>query len=239
MDKQKQIEEIENVICSETYGEYCKCCNLKGYCTECERVATALYNAGYRKISEGEVVLTEGEYSDMLSAEVETIERDIAEYWANEDAESVAKELHKDGYRKLDDHAILVLRKAKGLEEKVRKETAEKYAERLKEMAYQSTDWSHGEHPMVVEVDYIDEICEELTMTDIQMRVENICRGEKDTVKEIAGWLDGYKLGFKEGVEAVKVQLKEKIADFDELRCIKVFNLLDKICKEITEGDNG
>jgi hypothetical protein len=45
----------------------------------------------------------------------------------------------------------------------VRKETAEKFAERLKEMAYQSTDWSHGEHPMVVEVDYIDEICEEIT----------------------------------------------------------------------------
>jgi hypothetical protein len=29
-------------------------------------------------------------------------------------------------------------------------------------MAYQSTDWSHGEHPMVVEVDYIDEICKEI-----------------------------------------------------------------------------
>lgn len=44
-----------------------------------------------------------------------------------------------------------------------RKETAEKFAERLKAMAYQSTDWSHGEHPMVVEVDYIDEILEEIT----------------------------------------------------------------------------
>jgi predicted nucleotidyltransferase len=43
-----------------------------------------------------------------------------------------------------------------------RKETAEKFAGRLKAMAYQSTDWSHGEHPMVVEVDYIDEICEEI-----------------------------------------------------------------------------
>lgn len=36
----------------------------------------------------------------------------------------IAKELHKDGYRKLDDHAIFVLRKAKSLEEKVRNETA-------------------------------------------------------------------------------------------------------------------
>lgn len=45
----------------------------------------------------------------------------------------------------------------------VRKETAEQFAEMLKSMAYQSTDWSHGEHPMVVEVDYIDEILEEFT----------------------------------------------------------------------------
>ena len=37
------------------------------------------------------------------------------------------------------------------------------FAERLKAMAYQSTDWSHGVHPMVVEVDYIDEILEEIT----------------------------------------------------------------------------
>ena len=49
----------------------------------------------------------------------------------------------------------------------VRKETAEKFAERLKSMAYQSTDWSHGEHPMVVEVDYIDEICEEITESKV------------------------------------------------------------------------
>lgn len=35
------------------------------------------------------------------------------------------------------------------------------FAKRLKEMAYKSTDWSHGEHPLVVEVDYIDEVLEE------------------------------------------------------------------------------
>jgi hypothetical protein len=39
----------------------------------------------------------------------------------------------------------------------------EQFAERLKEMAYKSTDWSHGEHPLVVEVDYIDEVLEEIT----------------------------------------------------------------------------
>ncbi len=46
--------------------------------------------------------------------------------------------------------------------DKVRNETVDKFVERLKEMAYQSTDWSHGEHPMVVEVDYIDEIANEI-----------------------------------------------------------------------------
>lgn len=34
-------------------------------------------------------------------------------------------------------------------------------SKKVKEMAYKSTDWSHGEHPLVVEVDYIDEVLEE------------------------------------------------------------------------------
>lgn len=89
-----------------------------------ERIATAIYNAGYRKIPEGSVVLSEGEYSDILEDEVKTLERDIAEYWVCLDIDAVARELHKDGYRKLDDHAIMTLRKAKGLEERTRKETA-------------------------------------------------------------------------------------------------------------------
>jgi molybdopterin synthase catalytic subunit len=134
---------------------------------ELETLAEALYNAGYRKIDEDVVVLTEGEYSDMLSAEVETIERDIAEYWANEDAESVAKELHKDGYRKLDEHAILVLRKAKGLEEKVRKETAEKFAERLKERLDISVD-GYSTSEVISEIeDKIDEIVKEITEGEV------------------------------------------------------------------------
>ena len=58
--------------------------------------------------------------------------------------------------------------------ERTRKETAEKFAERLKAMAYQSTDWSHGEHPMVVEVDYIDEICEEITEGEKEISNETI-----------------------------------------------------------------
>lgn len=174
MDKQ-MIEEMAKLVQGDMCGDVpCEECNYHGKMKILPRycgvylIAEKLYNAGYRKIPEGAVVLTETEYNDLLSDEVKTIERDIAEYWATEEVATVAKELHKEGYRKIDDHAILVLRKAKCLEQKIRKETAEKFAERLKAMAYQSTDWSHGEHPMVVEVDYIDEICEEITDKEVQ-----------------------------------------------------------------------
>lgn len=36
------------------------------------------------------------------------------------------------------------------------------FAERLKEYKYQSSDWSHGEHPFVVEESDIDELVEEM-----------------------------------------------------------------------------
>lgn len=37
-----------------------------------------------------------------------------------------------------------------------------KMQKRLKSVAYQSKDWPHGEHPMVVELDDIDQIAKEL-----------------------------------------------------------------------------
>lgn len=40
-----------------------------------------------------------------------------------DDAKEIAKALYLLGYRKLDDHAIMVLRKAKGIENRIRKET--------------------------------------------------------------------------------------------------------------------
>jgi hypothetical protein len=42
-----------------------------------------------------------------------------------------------------------------------KQETAREILKALKNMAYQSNDWSHGVHPMVVEVDYIEEIAED------------------------------------------------------------------------------
>jgi hypothetical protein len=47
--------------------------------------------------------------------------------------------------------------------EKSKAEAIEEFAERLIERAYTSSDWSHGEHPQVVECDDINEIVEELT----------------------------------------------------------------------------
>lgn len=67
MDKQKQIEDMAKVIC--THITSCKDCTEYdfGYCKFlgwCKK----LYNAGYRKIPENAVVLTEGEYNDLKIA---------------------------------------------------------------------------------------------------------------------------------------------------------------------------
>ena len=43
-----------------------------------------------------------------------------------------------------------------------RSEAVKEFAERLKESKYQSSDWSHGEHPYVVEVSDIDNLVEEM-----------------------------------------------------------------------------
>ena len=41
------------------------------------------------------------------------------------------------------------------------------FAENLKEYKYQSSDWSHGEHPFVVEENDIDELVEEMVGADM------------------------------------------------------------------------
>ena len=43
-----------------------------------------------------------------------------------------------------------------------RTEAIKEFAERLKEHKYQSSDWSHGEHPFVVEEDDIDSLVKEM-----------------------------------------------------------------------------
>ena len=41
-------------------------------------------------------------------------------------------------------------------------EAIKEFAARLKEQAYLSKEWSHGEHPMVVECDDIDDLLDEM-----------------------------------------------------------------------------
>lgn len=43
-----------------------------------------------------------------------------------------------------------------------RADAIKEFAERLKSLAYNSNDWSHGEHPYVVEVGDIDDLVEEM-----------------------------------------------------------------------------
>lgn len=69
MDKQKEIEEMANIIIQAScYGSECETCSwvesVKD-ATECCVCLKALYNAGYRKIPENAVVLTREEYEKL------------------------------------------------------------------------------------------------------------------------------------------------------------------------------
>lgn len=68
MDKQKQIEEMAKVI-SVNCGE-CYTCKYRG-AINCVDFLSAeeLYNAGYRKIPEGAVVVSRAEYNDLKGLE--------------------------------------------------------------------------------------------------------------------------------------------------------------------------
>jgi hypothetical protein len=118
-DKEKQIEEMAKVLHDSIIDKTWRA----------ETVAKKLYDIA---VPEDSVVLTKGEYSDIITDEVQSIERDVAEFWANGNFNEVVKELYNLGYRKLDDHAIMVLRKAKGIENRIRKETAEKFIVEMK-----------------------------------------------------------------------------------------------------------
>lgn len=56
--------------------------------------------------------------------------------------------------------AILIALRRMG---EIRAEAIKEFAERLKESKYLSSEWSHGEHPYVVEEDNIDDLVEEMT----------------------------------------------------------------------------
>ena len=60
------------------------------------------------------------------------------------------------------DFCGVVCNYAEELIEKAKSEAYKEFAERLLQKKYQSSDWSHGEHPFVVEVDDILDVLEEM-----------------------------------------------------------------------------
>ena len=140
MDRQKQIEEMAKVLdgdCGECYT--CKYFEHKG--TNCTYLLGAeyLYNAGYRKIPENAVVLTNKKL-------------ELGEYKGEVQVMAMTRRVYD---------AILA---------QARKETAEKFAERLKDTITQPTEMEFFKNPnkrgkvdKTLLLGLIDEICKELT----------------------------------------------------------------------------
>ena len=141
MDKQKQIEEMARTL---TTCERNSCVGCGRECID-YRMAKAIYNAGYRKIPEGAVVLTGTETEECLEdllTEFDEMSFYPATLMPN------AEECAREWKRKLI-YAIGQLRK----------ETAEKFAERVKMAFYYEFD----ELIPSIMADKIDEICKEIT----------------------------------------------------------------------------
>ena len=90
MDKQKEIEEMAEIIFNSRYKN--------GYISPLKG-ANALYNAGYRKIPENAVVLTREEYTNYLVEYIGV--KEIAERIRKETAEKFAERARQrlDEYR--------------------------------------------------------------------------------------------------------------------------------------------
>ena len=183
MEKQKQIEEMARICrehrnptaCIYPESEDCRTdCELYSPDISCRwiKTAKALFNAGYRKIPENSVVLTEKEYkryeriektiklSKMYKALGYEVKNGKLYYYSNllEGCEIEFKDLQEicemanhylEEFCGLDQRLTFWQAKA----EETRKEMAEKFAERLKEM--------HDYDERLCDI--ADEICKEIT----------------------------------------------------------------------------
>ena len=171
MDKQ-MIEEMAKVVQGNMCGDRpCEECNYHGFKTKilpryCEvyLIAEKLYKAVYRKIPENAVVLTDEE----LNKELDTIK--VVMIVHDDDGE---RYVSYDDYKEFTDRLGKIARQRKvrieQLEkllddrcdsciERTRKETAEKFAERVKMAFYYHFD----ELIPSIMADKIDEICKEI-----------------------------------------------------------------------------
>lgn len=161
MDKQKQIEEIARTTCNYNAENFESCVECtKGWLLSCDRLVQAekLYKAGYRKIPENAVVLTREEF-ESLGLVVETVQ----EYESQNGQPVLVKE--RKVVKKLQtDFTELLNQEIRELQlAQTRKETAEKFAERLKLKLKELElgGWVESETKCFNEV--IDEICKEIT----------------------------------------------------------------------------
>ena len=143
MDKQKQIEEMAKALLNfgmATYptgdSAFTETKLRDSFYHVFLTYAEHLYNAGYRKIPEGAVVLTGEEYSDYL--EMQNNYKHVSER---------CKELHRDNE--------MLLKGLGNFKKEVQKKTAEKFAERVKMAFYYEFD----ELIPSIMADKIDEIC--------------------------------------------------------------------------------
>ena len=135
--KQKQIEEMSNLI-----YEYRPIPSL--WNEDCDSIAETLYIAGYRKIPENAVVLTEKELKEKIDCcNVSMIHHD----------DDGKRYIEYEKYKDFTDRLGKRIRQLKGQLKQERKETAEKFAEMLKQPPYKdfTEEW------------VADEICKELT----------------------------------------------------------------------------
>ena len=184
MDKQKQIEEMAKYCCNACemgwgcdFGD-CAEKGKDGYknCKLAKETAEMIYNAGYRKIPENAVVLTDEE----LNEELDTFK--CAMIVHDDDGE---RYVSYDDYKEFTDRLGKIARQRKvrieQLEkllddrcdrclEQVRKETAEKFAEKVSQAIVDNTYpyFDKDGKPVniwkaVLGYDKIDEICKELS----------------------------------------------------------------------------
>jgi hypothetical protein len=156
----KQIEEMARVLCSSWKHMYdsCEKCSEK-LCCAYYNVAEELVDAGYRKIPEGAVVLTREEHQRYLAYKIiepkirgcldreEKLEKQVREL--DKELNLAKSVLSYDDERPLEKWA-----------EHLRKETAEKFAERLSE---EDCSIPIKDDFIIITRKDIDEICKEFT----------------------------------------------------------------------------
>lgn len=123
-----------------------ECCTLAKTVYDCEQLRCPAYKGkGCRYFLEGE---TEGVPSLLVGDAIDLIRRQQAEI------ERLNKAV---AYQKNEFERLRIT-----MFPKVKAEAVREFAIRLLDHKYQSSDWSHGEHPFVVEVDDIDRVVGEM-----------------------------------------------------------------------------